>query len=373
MAACFLCRSSNITTSDVLVLSENSRWKIKAMAQQDQAQKCSSSGGGGKSSRKAKQKKVPQRGLGVAQLERIRVEEEKRKEAASSIFATPSPSPPSSSSSVSLATFHHHSNLNHLSASIPCGGSPLDDDAKAANSSTFEAATWHSIPVHGHGNIGGNGPPKLCDFEKEILSTMSLPNFESNPTWLFQDWTQRTQQQPCSSMVVNDYSITEPPSNQNYSSSNSCVPMKQEEKMMMGLKRSYPFSMDVPSASSSFNFKIPTFTTFMRTNEKDSCGSGTTGLNFDAASSTFREVLPFCSTLKNSEPNSKKSNKENENFNGDFLTLAPPPTPPSQGINLQDQIPPLHSFFPPPPSSSSTVEKCNGGNGESSIDLNLKL
>lgn len=43
----------------------------------------------------------------------------------------------------------------------------------------------------------------------------------------------------------------------------------------MGLKRTYPFSLYVP-LSSSFNFKLPTFTTYMEANETISCG-----LNFD--------------------------------------------------------------------------------------------
>lgn len=153
----------------------------------------------GKSSRKPKQKKVPQRGLGVAQLERIIIEEQQRKEAEASVSPTKSSSLPL----LSIPNFHH-SNQLAMACGSPSDFAGLDgDDAKASSTvvsfpnsgKSFETAL-NSIPVV-HGNL-----PKFCDFEKEFLSC------ESNPTWLFPNWTQTTQQyqQPCLQLVRNSQS-----------------------------------------------------------------------------------------------------------------------------------------------------------------------
>lgn len=182
---------------------------------------------------------------------------------------------------------------------------------------------------------------------------------------------------------------------------------------MIGMKRPYPFSMDFPPVPAS-NYKVPIFAE-MRTNATTSCGNGS-GIDYDAGNSTFRQV-PSCSA-SNSEPNSKKSNKESENFNGDFLTLAPlSPTsctpsklkssstslafhnqqqhpefesPSCQGI-AEDQIhhpPPgysrfnqqpqlMYSFFPPAANEAQIGETTpniqNCDEVGKSVDLNLKL
>ncbi|MED6111471.1 hypothetical protein PIB30_052594 [Stylosanthes scabra] len=122
--------------------------------------------------------------------------------------------------------------------------------------------------------------------------------------------------------------------------------------------------------------------------------------------------LPSCSA-SNSEQNSTKRNKENENFNVDFLSLAPPTPiscPPSrmkpfspflgfpnqdypefqsqyfQGT-IEDQVPPpqpfnqpqqpFYCFFPPAASESQigqTTARTQNVNGvKEDVDLNLKL
>ncbi|XP_054811685.1 uncharacterized protein LOC129312923 isoform X2 [Prosopis cineraria] len=332
------------------------------MTQKDQTQKWSnsSSGGGGgglgRSSKKPKQKKVPQRGLGVAQLEKIRIEEQQRKEAAAAGAILPAPPPPTSLSPskpylpLSIPSFHHSNQPSSSSISLHPGTSidfprlPLSlQGLDAAKASSF------TVPLE---NSGMN---------------MNLP-YESNPTWPLSNWTQTTQQyqQPPASMVnISSGNLTspvyhyseEPPSNQNYNS--SCVTMRPGEKMI-GLKRSYPLSLDV-SPASYFNFKSPAFSTNVKASETTSRAYGT-GLNFGSASSSFREVSSC--TTPSSESNSKKAT-ENENFNGDFLTLAPPTStfpafhiqefshfesPPFQGTEegqiLHGQQQSLHSFFP---------------------------
>ncbi|KAI4333601.1 hypothetical protein L6164_018385 [Bauhinia variegata] len=413
------------------------------MAEEDKTQKCDHSSSGcsigsfGKSFKKPKQKKVPQRGLGVAQLEKIRIEELQKKDAAPANFPFPSSVSSSKSSYLPLPipNFHHSNKSSTSSIPFPSGSPPdfrsplsfqnfdvkVPNTLPLANNGSFEA-NWPAFPVPGQGNV-----PKLWnsyefDFEREssgvdpglaFRSSFSLP-CESN----LPNWVQRTQQyqQPCSSMVnvssvtsstpILHYSI-EPPSNQNYSG--SCAPMQQEEKMI-GLKRSYPFSLDVPPAS-SFNLKLHTFAAPMKANETTSCGNGNgngSGFIFDAGNSTFREV-PSSST-SNFEPNSKKINKESENLNRDFLSLAPPlPTtscppsnikPPStllafdkqeypdfessscQGNMVEQvQVPPqepFYSFFPQAAKTEigqtrARMENCNVEAGGENVDLNLKL
>ncbi|XP_028755528.1 uncharacterized protein LOC114714906 isoform X1 [Neltuma alba] len=385
------------------------------MTQQDQTQKWSNSGSGGaggpgRSSKKPKQKKVPQRGLGVAQLEKIRIEEQQRKEAAAA--AAILPTPPSLSPSKcylppQLPSFHHSNQPSSSPISLH-PGIPVDFFRLPPSLQNLDAnkASSCTVPLEDSCTFDPAWR-KLCEFEKDFVSSMSmnLP-YESNHIWPPSHWTQRTQQyqQPSSSTVnvssgnltspVSHYS-KEPPSNQNCSSSR--VPMRPEEKMI-GQKRSYPFSLEVPPAS-SFNFKSPALTINVKPNESTSRAYGS-GLNFGASSSAFREV-PSCSTPCSSEPNSKK----NENFNGDFLSLAPPISPskckststfpafhnqelphfeppPFQGTG-EDQMPhgqqqSLHSFFPPKEEETvQTTEtnkdgNCSGEKGKS-VDLNLKL
>ncbi|KAL2331379.1 hypothetical protein Fmac_018960 [Flemingia macrophylla] len=99
---------------------------------------------------------------------------------------------------------------------------------------------------------------------------------------------------------------------------------------MVGMKRSYPFSLDFPDAP-TFNYNSPRFAE-ISTNIRTSCGNGSE-FNFDANNSTSRELSSY--SASNSKLNSKKISEENGNFYGDFLTLAHPiPTsyPPSKSM-----------------------------------------
>ncbi|KAK7335099.1 hypothetical protein VNO80_26870 [Phaseolus coccineus] len=397
-------------------------------------------GGLGRSSKKSKQKKVPQRGLGVAQLEKIRLEEQQKRDA-----PPLSPSPTALSSTkpsylpLPLKNFHD-SNQSPSTTLLTCDQpsefrsrlslqqqqhqqqqqqqqQPIDDKVPSnvplANSGGFGTG-WPVVP--GHENVPKWWSSYQFDSEKNNFGVddsglpilLSLP-FESNSVWPMPNLAQRTPQyqHQSSSSVVNVSSGTsstsmphftiEPPSNQNIN--DSSVPVRPTDKTV-GTKRSYPFSLNVPNAP-SFNYNLPPFAE-TRTNVKTSCGNGSE-FNFEAGNSTSREVT--FTSASNSKPNTKKRSEENENFNGDFLTLAPPsPTsyPPSKSMpsstllafqnqgNVEEQIPappvyrlfnqqkqPLYGFFHPEPKEEQighTAARIQNGHevGEN-VDLNLKL
>lgn len=386
-------------------------------------------GGLGRSSKKSKQKKVPQRGLGVAQLEKIRLEEQQKRDAAA-ILPSPNSTLPSTkpSSYLPIKNFHE-SNQSPSTTLLPSEVPPefrqqqqqQHMDAKVAkvrstvslgNSGGFDAG-WPVVP--GYGNVPKWWSSFQFESEKNYFGVEpglpvlpSLP-FETSPIWPLPNLVQRTPQYQhrSSSPVVNVASGTsstsmshfsiEPPSNQN----NICssVPVRPIEKIV-GMKRPYPFSVDFPHAP-AFNYNLSPFAE-IRTNAKPSCSNGS-GYNFDVGNSTYREV-PSCSA-SNSEPNLTKRSEENENFSGDFLTLAPPSPisyPPSmskssptflsfqtQG-NVEDQIPtppvhrlltqqkqPFYGFFLPEPKEEQIGQTAariqNGHEVGESIDLNLKL
>ncbi|KAH1144490.1 hypothetical protein GLYMA_12G228100v4 [Glycine max] len=407
------------------------------MPQDDQRNSDGTRGIGGlnRSSKKSKQTKVPQRGLGVAQLEKIRLEEQQKRDVGAIL---PSPSTLSSTKPPYLplpVKNFHDSNLSPSTPLLPCEPSsefrsPLSlqqqqqqqhKDVKVpstvplANSGGFDVG-WHVVP--GHGNVPKSWSCYQFDSEKNNFGVdpglpilPSLP-FESSPIWPLPNLVQRTPQyqHQTSSPVVSVPSGTlstsmphftiEPPSNQN----NNCssVPERSMEKMI-GMKRQtpYSFSPDFPHAP-AFNCISSPFAE-IRTNAKTLCGNGT-GFKFDAGNSTSREVSSSLASY--SEPNSKKRREENENFNGDFLTLAPPsPTsyPPSKSKlsstylafhnqgNVEDQIPapppvfrlfnqqkqPFYGFFLPEPKEEqigqTTARIQNGHEVGESVDLNLKL
>ncbi|KAG4971759.1 hypothetical protein AAZX31_13G254200 [Glycine max] len=391
----------------------------------------------GRSSKKSKLKKVPQRGLGVAQLEKIRLEEQQKRDVAAIL---PSPSTLSSTTPSHLplpVKNFHDSNVSPSTPLLPCEPpsefrSPLSlqqqhhqqqhMDVKVpstvplANSGDFEAG-WPVVP--GHGNVPKWWSSFQFDSEKNNfgveLGSPILPSvpFESSPIWPLPNLVQRTPQyqhqhqtsSPMASVSSGTLSTymphftIEPPSNQN----NNCssVPVKSMEKMV-GMKRQtpYPFSPDFPHVP-AFNCISSPFAE-VGTNAKTPCGNGS-GFNF--GNSTSREVSSSC-LASNSEPKSKKRREENENFNGDFLTLAPPsPTsyPPSKSKlsltfqafhnqgNVEDQIPaappvfrlfnqqkqPFYGFFLPEPKEEQIGETAariqNGHEVGESVDLNLKL
>ncbi|XP_017979539.1 PREDICTED: uncharacterized protein LOC18594125 isoform X2 [Theobroma cacao] len=392
------------------------------MAQEDQSQRCSnsntSSGGGfgnsvGRSSKKQKPKKVPQRGLGVAQLEKIRLEEQQKKDAAVAAAAGILPSP--SSSVISQPT--HHKSSSYLSLPIP---------------------RWHpgaGVVLPGNGSV--NSGHKLWSsreysIEKEcsgldpglaFRTNLSLP-YESEPIWPPPSLMQRAQpfQQPSSSMVnlssrtsstsVLNYQM-EPPSNQSYYG--NCTPLLPEEEKMVGMKRSYPFSLD-NAPGPPLHGKYPPIVHPINGHVEAASSSNGSTFNFEPGTPNFREG-PSCST-SNFESKSKRSIRQNGAFDGDFLTLAPPTTttsmcssskfkhsPPNliyyncelpgleslayqgsledsiirQGGSGLRQYRPYYSFFPPAAmvqidrATTITMANCNGGEVGGHVDLNLKL
>ncbi|XVF78714.1 hypothetical protein PTKIN_Ptkin14bG0157700 [Pterospermum kingtungense] len=445
------------------------------MAQEDQTQRCSnsntSSGGGnignsssGRSSKKQRPKKVPQRGLGVAQLERIRIEEQQKKDAALAVAAPILPSP---SSVISPSVTHHKS--PYLSLPIPSfqypsnqsSSIPFPADISPPNSTfrpplsvqnidnivsstantaplTCGSAVWPPgaaiLPGNGsvsnNNNNNGNKFWSSCEYkvEKEcsgldpglaFRANLSLP-YESEPIWPLPSLMQRAQffQQPSSSMVnlssrtsstsVLDFQM-EPPSNQSYYG--NCSPFLPDDEKMLGMKRPYPFSLDnAPGPPIDSKYHPIVHSINGQVESASTTGKGISTFNFKADTPNFREG-PSCSTL-NMESRSKKINKQNGAFDGDFLTLAPPttmsmcssskpnkhptycelpdldslPYQPSfedpiirQGASgLNQSYRPYYSFFPPAMvqidrASAITMAKCKGGEVGGHVDLNLKL
>ncbi|XP_057726474.1 protein SPEAR2-like [Arachis stenosperma] len=324
-------------------------------------------GGGGRPSKKAKQKKVPQRGLGVAQLEKIRMEELQKKN------AVPILSPQQDSvASTPIQNFHH------------------SNQPPPRSQAEFRTMSLKQMLTHNSG------------FEVDPAAMQFLPSFpfESNPVWSLPYLGQKAPQfhHQLTSMVnvstppMPHYS-REPPSNQNCNDNG--LFSRQAEKII-GVKRPYPFCLDAPPVPAN-NYTL--------------CNSG---FNNDAGNSTLRE-LPSCSA-SNSELNSRKRNKENENFIGHFLTLAPPTStssPPSKTKpfsaflaipnkdnpesestsfqdTIEDQVPqlqafnrfnqqkqPFYYFFPPAADELqigvSTARTQNVNGAKENVDLNLKL
>ncbi|XWS10956.1 hypothetical protein CRYUN_Cryun38cG0042800 [Craigia yunnanensis] len=439
------------------------------MAQEDQTQRCSnsntSSGGGigntiGRSSKKKRPKKVPQRGLGVAQLERIRIQEQQKKDAAIAVAAAILPS---HSSVISPPPTHHKS--SYLSLPIP-SFHPSNQSSSSASSIPFPAdisppnsifkpplsvqnidtvSTANTVPILTSGSPGwppgaavlpGNGSVNhghkfwsSCEYkiEKEcsglypglaFKTYLSLP-YESEPIWPLPSLMQRAQpfQQPSSSMVnlssrtsstsVLNYQM-EPPSNQSYYG--NCSPLLPEEEKMVGMKRSYPFSLD-NAPGPLIHSKYPPIVHSINGQVEAASSSNGSTFNFEPDTPNFSEG-PSCST-SNLESKSKKNIKQNGVFDGDFLTLAPPTTtsmcssskfkhPPSniycelpdleslgyqpsfedsiiqQGAIGSNQYRPYYSFFPPATVqidrvTTITMADCKGGEVGGHVDLNLKL
>ncbi|XP_062170709.1 uncharacterized protein LOC133876444 isoform X2 [Alnus glutinosa] len=283
------------------------------MDQDDQTQKCSSSSGGGgggsgRSSKKPKQKKAPQRGLGVAQLEKIRLEEQQKKDSAVILSPPPPSVSPTKSPFVSLPipNYHHSnpspsSNIALFPSPSPADSSspnlmirppqPVQQNILVRNSATGPLTTgfdagWSGISVPG------------VDPGLAFRSNLNLPYESDNPIWPPTGLMMpRTQQylQPSHSMVnvssgTSSSSVLnfrmEPPSNQ--SSYSNFAPVWPEEEKMVGMKRSYPFSLENPP-SPSFNFNLPDIVAPIRSDESASCGNEAT-FNFDGSNTIFRKV-----------------------------------------------------------------------------------
>ncbi|XP_057766449.1 uncharacterized protein LOC130986914 [Salvia miltiorrhiza] len=310
----------------------------------------------GDRSRNVKQKKIPQRGLGVAQLEKIRVEEQRKKETANAL-------PNNAIASATDATLSP-SPVNFRSPSLPV----------QMNGSVEDAASWCRLwngdYNHRNDNAAEFRPPVNLQSESNAALPQRFFRF----------------QRPASP-VVNPSSPSasshmEPPSNQNmhnihcnsYASSSSSWP---EEYKMVGVKRSYPFSLESPPAG-SFNghFDPSSVASKSRRDELPSCGSGYAAV---AARTEPRNVY-----MRDGPSNLPE---DDGRLNGNFLTLAPPPwnskhtyatdNPESQGPEENETRQVHHwiasrsreepfSFFP------VRADESDEEKGET-IDLNLKL
>ncbi|WCJ32230.1 hypothetical protein M5689_013668 [Euphorbia peplus] len=351
------------------------------------------------SKKQQKQKKVPQRGLGVAQLEKIRLEEQQKK----IDLKSSSPSPPLPISN------------NHHPISIPTYNTTIPDDIISSPNSILRLQ--NNIDIYNNSNInavplGWHQGPKVwnssCEFnfEKENCEVVD-PGLafrlsrESNPIWPLHSLMQRSHyhQSPPTMMNVSSRSSSssslvnlhmELPSNQNNSYAAALWP--EEELKMVGMKRSYPFSLE---NSTNYHCKLPTFG---RSEESSSSfaihGHTTINPNFRGPSSCDSWVS------ERKQTNWKKNKKlENGDFNADFLTLSPPASSqihnsqsfdfsslPYQGI-IEDEIDeagngngvqhPFYSFLPPAIiQSGQPITTCHASAdfGENVIiDLNLKL
>ncbi|WOH05896.1 hypothetical protein DCAR_0625319 [Daucus carota subsp. sativus] len=351
-----------------------------------QEQNHSSSGGCtngvARSSKKFKQNKVPQRGLGVAQLEKIRLEEQQI-------------SPSNSSSCLASPTDHPSSSKPFTPPSIIQRSTdvrPNSISELVSNNGGECRMGWQGISSAGRGswpnslndeyNLGGGIGHKVDHQVSNALlsSVRSQPFHGTCPSSMVNVSVGNS-----SSSVTNFW--TEPPSNQSHRS-NKSQPLWPDEEMMIGLKRSYPFSVD-DAPVPAFNCKFPpAYLSDIPTTDASASFKNDGTFAFEQANPVLREDSSGTGGVPKYK---KKIIKENGGYNGDFLTLAPPipKDPPSY---LGYYIPELPDFDALPyqggqdnlvhwPRQIPSVEH----NGQSmltishssdvveSVDLNLKL
>ncbi|KAI3466068.1 hypothetical protein Pfo_022731 [Paulownia fortunei] len=200
----------------------------------------------------------------------------------------------------------------------------------------------------------------------------------------------------------------EPPSNQSFRG-NNYTPLWTEEDKMVGMKRSYPFSLDSPPAPSLHcNFHPSYAASISKSDELASCTNRCTA-HMEHRNKCIKEGLSNSNPLPERNPNEVTS--DNGRLNGDFLTLAPPAvaSPPldskhknpldysgHQGHELSEyecmpsqeyaksqihqpgpsgSVEQSFTFFPIKLRTNQTTTHVSNGNGEKgeTIDLNLKL
>ncbi|KAK1416719.1 hypothetical protein QVD17_25835 [Tagetes erecta] len=409
-------------------------------------------GGGHRSAKKLKHKKVPQRGMGVAQLEKIISEEEHHQQhhqqKKNDVVLTHNSIISPSNSSSNLANIQTIPSFRAASIPPPPPLPHLVSKTEGGNASTKSV----SKPLNLISGCGGNwsrlwnGGDYKYEGEKQKQKQKQKPSqnqnydldhsrytaasfagnlvalpYESNPSI----WPpapnlmlQRSQhfQQPCSSSSMVNVSVNsssacsssvmnfqiEPPSNQSYCG-NNFQPLWPEEEKMVGMKRSYPFSLE-NAPIPSFQCKFPS-AYVSRSDEYASCSNGGGNTSIEPAHSYLRENCSSSGAI--SDAITKKFIDENQILTRDFLKLAPPQTsqsnsnskdilrlspcigeqPQFERLQLQkDQSKDLThlsgrsgsnaqaflSFFPPAKTSIGHQGSSNGEAGES-VDLNLKL
>ncbi|VFQ78913.1 unnamed protein product [Cuscuta campestris] len=327
-----------------------------------------------------KPKKIPQRGLGVAQLEKIRLEEQQRKEASSLLSFRPQPlpqittlppSPPQPPVIIDLKGMPRGAE-----AWVP---KPYSDGSKAL-AVQGKNHNWSKLCDNGgdHHQHGKRVPQNL-----NMVNELNTRN--SSQQCVLQR-SQHCQHLSSSSMVKVSAGIsssaasselnfqTEPPSNQNYCVKNYTPRWPDEEVKMAGIKRQCPFSSEYPISLASFTCKYPPSPGY------------TPPISKTYESSDILTRGPSNSDSL-SAPITRRLCRENEGFDGDFLTLAPPMAS-SPHIHLgsgeeligrpvmsgSDQ-PLIHGFCPlteQQVGQEATPNECKG-EVSGGVDLNLRL
>ncbi|PIM99934.1 hypothetical protein CDL12_27563 [Handroanthus impetiginosus] len=393
---------------------------------------CSGGGGGSSRSKKIKQKKVPQSGLGVAQLEKIRLEEQQRKEIeAANILANSAISDSSQFLAVlnpkfggNLGPFQNSVHLqpptNNPSSNGLYRNAPLAPNLEIRHenpmskggggemrSKEISNGNWPRL-WNGDHNLGSD-KQRLGDHnlgsEKQRLDHHGFA-FESHVNLPYR--SHQFQWPSCSSSsMVNSSSYAgispssvlssqmEPPSNQSFHG-NYFTPSRLEEDKMVGMKRPYPFYLELPPARSSNS-------NFLSKPDELAASNNGCAAYIEPRNKCIREGPSNSSSPPKRNPN--EVTKDDGKLNGDFLTLAPPSVA-SSSLNSKLKYPLDYSSDQGPkfsgqeyakgqihqPGPSGSAERCisffpiksqidqttaseSDGNGdkEESIDLDLKL
>ncbi|KAL6529684.1 hypothetical protein OROGR_015307 [Orobanche gracilis] len=357
--------------------------------------------GGGVSSNRSKtvkQKKIPQRGLGVAQLEKLRLEEQRKKEALRGANASAkNVIVYSGSGSVQCP------NNDSYRSTGPCGPAQITNDGVGVGGGEIRLQGVCSWPrlwngecnnVEGGDHVGFSfGYPQFnCNlqYDPNNASVLALSGGVPQRSYQFQ--------RPPPSMMnastgISPLSVSspqiEPPSIQSVRSSNytpSPLHDHDDDKIAVGMKRSYPFSLESQTMPSFLgNLRCRTYSSSIsRSDEYPSCSSTEPRNKDDPGNST---TVP------------EQNTSEDVSIIGDFLTLAPPVAASlhlntknkhpfhylgHQGPNIsdirssssQENIPREQqpfSFFPIKSRSDIRVRRNGSGENGEIIDLTLKL
>ncbi|XP_074358220.1 uncharacterized protein LOC141697632 [Apium graveolens] len=382
------------------------------MAQQEQNQKysTSSTSGSARSSKKFKQNKVPQRGLGVAQLEKIRLEEQQKRD---KVFKVPNVVVSHSNSSPCLASPTDHPSSDNIirpySLSKLVSNNEDECGMGCQGIASTGSSSWPNLWDHVYnleGDISHKSDHQALNASR---SSEDLHCETKNPVWPFSGVMPRSQSfhEACPSSMVNvsignssssvmNFQI-EPPSNQSYRG-NKSTPLWPDEEMMIGLKRSYPFSVDdapVPSFDCRFP---PAYISHIPAADEPASFNNDGAFPLKQANPVVREGPSGTSRMPKYK---KKIIKENGGFSEDFLTLAPPKPkdPPSYLGHYIPELPdfdalpyqgasddpahwpgqfqpveqPFFSFLPSRQNGQSMVTRSHSNDVVGSVDLNLKL
>ncbi|CAA0816021.1 Unknown protein [Striga hermonthica] len=327
--------------------------------------------GGGASSNKSKtpkQKKIPQRGLGVAQLEKLRMEEQRKKEALQAANALantavgpdndslqvpknlPAPAPSPAGFLPPNAVYRSLSPMGpaQITRQSSDGGGEDPGLQGVCNWPRLWSAEYNSSSLEGGGGGGlmekqrvvvdhagfAYGVPQVnVNLQFDPSSVLPFPG--GGPQRLYQF------QRPPPSMVNVSSGISpspvscsriEPPSIQNVcgSSNYTTTSWPEDNKVVVGIKRSYPFSLEGPSTPS-----------FLGSNNfHPAYGISVSGSD-ELASSSNEPRNKFTRDGASNSTLSEQNPSEDVRLMGDYLSLAPPVAsyfPPSNSKNKHHPI-----------------------------------